>query len=198
VAKPHFEGGTSQMVHTFSDILFSGQHYTQPFVCPCAEADLNQMHKHRLTLSQKVAAFAIALLIAIPTYGVGGVAAFYVLTAAFKARNSVWTVYISEDHQAHSHRIFIPAWWGILQRSSSRSVVREQSANHYGRSGEYVPPNRGLTSVGMSPNTRRRVNYSSLNLLPVGPSSQPARNLGTRDRQDPRVFGGRQVPGIRT
>ena len=187
------------MVHTFSDILFSGQHYTQPFVCPCAEEDLNQMHKHRLTLSQKVAAFAIALLIAIPTYGVGGIAAFYVLTAAFKARNSVWTVYISEDHQTRSHRIFIPAWWGIPQGSSSRSVVGEQFAYHYGRSGEYVPPNRGLPSVGMPLNIRGRANYSNLNLSPVGPSSQPARNYGTtRNNQDLRIFGGRQVPGIRT
>src|ERR1700722_13538645 len=101
------------MTHSFFGTIFSGQHYAQPFTCPCGEVDPNRMHKHSLTLSQKIAVFAIALIVAIPTYGIGGIAAFYVLTAAFKARNSVWTVYTSECYDMDRYVVFIPDWWGV-------------------------------------------------------------------------------------
>ena len=107
------------MGHNYFGIIFSGHHYIHPFTCPCE--DENQSHDHSLTLFQKVAVFAMSILFAIPTYGIGAIPAFYILTAAFKARNSVWTVYDRDYPERDRFFLFIPDWWGIRVSHSQTS-----------------------------------------------------------------------------
>lgn len=107
--------------HGFFEILFSTQHYANPFGCPCGDANPNDYPDHSLTTAQKIAAFVIPAILAIslmlvahPAFGLIAIPAFFLLTAFLKARNSVWTVY-NANVCVDNHRffMFIPDWWGF-------------------------------------------------------------------------------------
>ena len=119
------------MMHSFFDVLYTKQHFTQPFTCPCGDTDPNQMYKHCLTLSQKIATVVVSLFLAISTHIILGVAAFYILTATIKARNSVWTLYTSESYDRSRYAIFIPEWWGISNPSRIYVVNQDFRRERY-------------------------------------------------------------------
>jgi hypothetical protein len=178
------------MVHSFFNILFSKQHYIRPFVCPCDETNSNRTHSHCLTLSQKVATLALALLFAIATFGIGGIAVFYILTAAFKARNSVWTEYAHASYDRSRYAAFIPEWWGI-PRKNRTFMVNEGSHN------TYIPTRWEPPSRRQGHNYRSEIKNSSRR----DQANISARNIGENLRNrnpEIRVDRERQLPKTRT
>lgn len=114
------------MSHDFSGIMFNSHHYTHPFSCSCDEADVREQHS--LSLSQRVFIVAISILIAIPTFGVGGIASFYLLSAALKARNVTWVSHTSAHPNFHERvSFFEPAYWGF----NAVVVPRTSYSSHY-------------------------------------------------------------------
>ena len=64
------------------DIVFSKSHLTAPFTMP----DRARNRSAQFTRMEKVASVALSILIGAFTAGIGGVIAFYLITAAMKAK----------------------------------------------------------------------------------------------------------------
>lgn len=146
------------MSHNVFGTLFSTHHCVHPFTCPCEENNL--IEEHSMGLSQRVFTVALAILIGIPTFGVGGVLTFYLLSAALKSRNVAWHHYCEEYPKYRTktfwyHPIYwgVPVYWGI-------PPSRGRNHFHHGRENSYVPVvGRGHSArEGFDPysNARRR------------------------------------------
>jgi len=124
------------MSHNVFETVFSTHHYVHPFTCPCED---NLIEEHSLDLSQRVFTVALAILIGIPTFGVGGVLTFYLLSAALKSRNVAWFRYC-EEYPGYKTKTFwyhpiywgVPVYWGIPP-SHGRNHF------HNGREDSHVP-----------------------------------------------------------
>ncbi len=122
------------MSHNVFETVFSTHHYVHPFTCPCEENNL--IEEHSLDLSQRVFTVALAILIGIPTFGVGGVLTFYLLSAALKSRNVAWFRYC-EEYPGYRTKTFwyhpiywgVPVYWGI-------PAYRGRNHFHYGSRGD--------------------------------------------------------------
>lgn len=100
------------MSHGYFEILFSREHFRAPFTCPC---DQNRLPgpNHSLDTWQKVLSVAIAFFAGLATFGLVAIPVFYMVTAAFKARNAVWDIYLRQCPDRGGVVIINPNWWGI-------------------------------------------------------------------------------------
>lgn len=104
--------------HTFFDVVLSAHHYVSPFSCICdGENDYNLHEAHSLNFWQKITALALAVLVGVATKGIGAIPAFYLITAALKARNCTWERYPQKNEKFY---VFVPEYWGI----SSTTFIR--------------------------------------------------------------------------
>ncbi|MFQ5728949.1 MAG: hypothetical protein ACE5GN_01140 [Waddliaceae bacterium] len=88
------------MSHNVFRVLSNSHHYSHPFSCRCHEPDMREQHS--LSLRQKVFVVAAAILVGVPTYGVGGVLTFYLLSAALKGRNFAIIDYLHRHPDSRS------------------------------------------------------------------------------------------------
>ena len=151
------------MSHNFVGIMFNSHHYTHPFTCPCGEEDVQEQHS--LSVGQRVFIVAMSILIAIPTFGVGGILSFYILSAALKARNVVWIDYTAANPSYYQQvSFFQPAYWGFRAAMPRRSYTTYYPTTTYSSTypvssgsgyssslihgGSHVPVDSGHSSLG--------------------------------------------------
>ena len=184
------------MSHNVFSVLASSHHYSHPFTCPCHSS------RHSLSLSQKVLVVAAAILVGIPTFGVGGVATFYLLSAAFKGRNFVFIDYLNRHPGCRSRvHFFQPYCWGM----PVRFPVINWSPSRFGHGrparGGGLPRGSGHVPVGGGglPRGSSHVPVGGGGLprgsghVPVGGSGGSPRGGGVPARSS----GGRVLPGRR-
>lgn len=173
------------MSHNFIGIMLDSHHYTSPFSCPCEDNEARG--RHSLSLGQRVVTVALSILVAIPTFGVGGIASFYILSAAFKARNNVWIEYTAQHQKYHNRITFIqPAYWGVRvavprRHFSTRSDGFQTRSNTHSRFPDFI---------GHSTREERPVRGWGFNSR----GNAHERGFPASDRRA-QGTGGRQVPG---
>ncbi len=189
------------MNHGFFSTILSTHHYAQPFTCPCHNP------QHNLSTGQKIAAFAIAIIAAIPTYGIGAIPAFYIACAAFKSRNAVWVQHVNIAPTVYNTSWYwtAPAWWGFGRVAVSAYVPAPRGHVHVGQRVAAVP--YSISAPRGRPQAMQSFPSRNLHTAGVPARGLPAHQghpLHTRQQVAPTSFNvgttarsdqSRQVPG---